>query len=204
MRPATKKKVFDDIAHKSGEAGREDFQPFWHEFVGRSRTGHRILDVGAGLGFSRSRLENGTANWVILQDPSEGMAEVDTHQSVYDFKSWSFHTVTAFDVIEHVDEDWPWLANLLRISSRSVIITTPNWHVSEARNNCHIREYTPIQLYWMASRLGVVLECRDGNPDGSDISKPLMPQEFFGSMNPHLYIEVGRSSDMIIFPACSS
>jgi hypothetical protein len=198
MRPPTKKESFVDLANIGGTAGREDFQSGWHTFVGQSRKHQRILDVGAGLGHSRYRLENNESNWVVLQDPSESMTEVDTHQSVYNFKPWSFHTVTAFDVIEHVDEDWPWLANLLRIASHSVILTTPNILVSEAKNHCHIREYTPLQLYWMCSRLGSVIDCRDGMPDGSNISKTLTVGDFVSSTMPHLYIEIGKTSELLL------
>ncbi|WP_020475840.1 class I SAM-dependent methyltransferase [Zavarzinella formosa] len=201
MIPPKRKPQFVDLAWVGGSAGREDSQGGWQSFVGRTKTGHRILDMGAGLGLSRARLANGGANEVVLQDPSVEMAAVDIHTPIHEIGSDAFTLVTAFDVIEHIEEDWAWLANALRVASHSVILTTPNYHVSQAANPHHVREYTPAQLYWMASRIGTVLECRCGDPVGENISPALSPAAFFDSRSPHLYIEVARGREGLVFPA---
>ncbi|WP_020471416.1 methyltransferase domain-containing protein [Zavarzinella formosa] len=201
MIPPHKKSLFTDLALLGGFVGREDGQGGWQSFVGRTKTGHRILDVGAGLGMSRDRLANGGANHVELQDPALQLTTVDIHNPIHEIQSDKYSLVTAFDVIEHVEEDWAWLSNALRVASYSVILTTPNYRVSQARNPHHVREYTPAQLYWMGSRLGTVLECRCGDPLGNDISPSLSPQVFFASSAPHLYIEMARANDGLVYPA---
>lgn len=200
MTPPRKKTTFRDLAGLGGEAGREDCQAGWQAFVGRSKTGHRILDAGAGLGMSRARLANGGANSVTLQDPAAELAAVDTHAPLHDIGTRAYTLVTAFDVIEHVEEDWAWLAEALRVASHGVILTTPNVRVSQARNPHHVREYTPAQLYWMASRLGAVLDCRCGDPAGNAVSPALPPEAFFAVQSPHLYIEVARPHEGVVYP----
>jgi len=50
--------------------------------------------------------------------------------------------VTCFDVIEHVIEDNHFVKHLRRIAREKIIITTPNFTRSQARNHFHCREYT--------------------------------------------------------------
>ncbi len=116
---------------------------------------------------------------------------VDTNKGIEDFDSNSFDVVTSFDALEHVREDWPHVANLLRVARFSVIIATPNWFVSQAQNPHHVREYTPRQLFWMCSCLGHgILRMWTGDGFGNTIIQHEEASSFWDSMDDHLMIEV--------------
>ena len=137
-------KKFTDISKTGGDYGRGDCQYGWHSFVGNLYKNKRILDVGAGLGLSKSRLGvNG--NSVTLQDPAPSLP-IDISSPVEDIMDGSFDVVTAFDVVEHVILAEDFLANLVRIAREEVVVTTPNYNISKNGNPCHVREYTPEQL----------------------------------------------------------
>lgn len=137
-------KKFTDISKTGGEYGRGDAQFGWHLFVGNLYKNKRILDVGAGLGLSKSRLGvNG--NSVTLQDPAPSLP-CDITSPVEDIMDGSFDVVTAFDVLEHVEKDVEFVAQLVRIAREKVVFTTPNYNISKNGNPCHVREYTPEQI----------------------------------------------------------
>lgn len=190
MKTAVAKPDFIDMALVDDPSIRLDWQAGWHEHVGQSLSGKTVLDVGAGNGLSKPRLE-ANGNCITTQEPAH-LAGVDTHDDVYSFSHDSFDVVTAFDVIEHVQEDWPFLNQLLGISRESVILTTPNYRVSGARNASHVREYTPPQLLAMCESLGSVVELRHGDSHGDFISDPLDSQSFIESEAPHLMVTLRK------------
>ena len=145
MRPKERRR-WTDLAKFSGESGREDCQGGWQAWVGQHFSNISILDVGAGLGLSKSRLAN-NRNTVFLQDLAPGLT-VDYAEDISQIHANSFDVVTAFDVIEHIQEDEAFLAHLYRIARQSVVLTTPNCNRSHCKNHFHRREYTPEE--WVA------------------------------------------------------
>lgn len=139
---------FIDLAVRGGDMGREDCQEGWHRLVAGLPDLGSVLDVGAGLGWSKSRIPNCTT-----YDPAP-LPNIDRHGSLEDVLKWTYRTVTAFDVIEHVVEDLAFLRQLARISYRWLFITTPNEDVSHAANGCHCREYTPAEFVALLKPLG--------------------------------------------------
>lgn len=187
-RPGEEKLEFIDLQYCAGSGGREDFQRGWQQFVGQQFDNMSIIDVGAGLGLSKERLEvNG--NVVTLQDIAM-LHTVDTHDSIAVCADDDYAIATCFDVIEHVRKDEEFVHNLLRIAWHRVIITTPNWRVSQAVNPHHVREYDPQGLFDLISDISEVISLRDGDALGKKISGDLPEQKFFDSIAPHLYIEV--------------
>jgi hypothetical protein len=132
---------FRDGAYETGEVGRWDLQGAWQTWFGQQVRSATILDVGAGLGRSRTRLESGS-NLVALQDIGPGLP-VDHACPVEALPSSFAEHVTAFDVLEHVVDDSRWLAELGRLATQSVFLSTPNVWVSRCGNPYHVREYSP-------------------------------------------------------------
>ncbi|AMV24170.1 hypothetical protein VT84_07220 [Gemmata sp. SH-PL17] len=142
-----------DLAGHGGGAGREDCQAGWHELAAGLFAGADVLDVGAGLGFSRLRLAP-AAGRLRLQDPGPGLP-VDLSCPVAELPKGDAGVVTAFDVLEHVEDDLGFVGALVRAATRFVFLTTPNWNVSRAANPHHCREYTPAQLLALVEDLPV-------------------------------------------------
>jgi len=159
---------FDSIS-QMGDQGRQDLQVHWHKWAAKIiRPGQTVLDVGSGLGHIKERVAD-----VYTQDLSLYCTNVDTHEDVSEFPEKSFDIVTAFDVIEHVRHDMLFMQHLIHIARDRVIITTPNFNISECRNEYHVREYTPIQLrifveqqnikgarYYTGTRDGLICYCQ--------------------------------------------
>lgn len=142
-------KGFRDLAHIEGESGREDYQHGWHEFFSKAFEKKTILDVGAGLGGSKNRMEK-EGHIVTTQDVAPKLP-VDISIPISEIESKTFDIVTAFDVIEHIDEDLDFMKDLWRISVEGIFLSTPNYNISKCRNSCHVREYTPKQLLILSS-----------------------------------------------------
>lgn len=132
---------FVDLRYHAGWQGRYDSQVRWHIFVGQHFNKCSILDIGAGLGQSKKRLEAGN-NTVTLQDVFPG-ANVDITKDTWTIPDKSYDVVTAFDVIEHIVDDWNFLEELVRIARKNVVLTTPNRLVFNCGNKYHVREYSP-------------------------------------------------------------
>lgn len=118
--------------------GRADSQRVWHEYVGKLVADKTILDVGAGIGLSKPRLENGGSNRVTTQDIDRSlMLSVDMvcnlHNMVMGIQKWD--VVVAFDVIEHAPMPDTFLRQLVYLAREHVLFTTPShklyphpWH----------------------------------------------------------------------------
>lgn len=152
---------FIDCASVVAPESRGDRQAGWQEMVGWMHHDAHILDVGSGLGHSRSRLAV-NSNSVTLHEPAVGYpSDVPT---LAEIPSGSFDVVTAFDVVEHVEDDAAFVAELKRISRGSVFLSTPNFNASHCANWFHAREYRPSQFvrllgahrFWMS-------DARDGS-----------------------------------------
>jgi 2-polyprenyl-3-methyl-5-hydroxy-6-metoxy-1,4-benzoquinol methylase len=116
-----------------------DLQSDLHVFVDTLVQGKRILDVGAGLGRSKERM---TRNHVTTYEPSPYCRDyVDLCQPSLPTAS-RYDMVTAFEVLEHVDDDVGFLRSLDWIATHALFLTTPNWEILQCQSVHHYREYT--------------------------------------------------------------
>lgn len=115
--------------------GPADLQSVWHSFVAEEiYQDKKLLDIGAGKGLSRARLESG-GNVVTNQDINRAMMlNVDMVQPLETIVG-IWETVTSFDAIEHHWQGIEFIKNLDRLSEQSFFFTTPNnyqhpspWH----------------------------------------------------------------------------
>ena len=170
-----------DLADRGGGVGREDCQAGWHALAARLFAGRDVLDVGAGLGFSRARLAPAVRR-LRLQDPAPGLP-VDVACPVSELPAGDAEAVTAFDVLEHVGDDRGFVEELLRVATDAVFLTTPNWLVSHAANPHHCREYTPSQLLALLDGLPVA-GLWAGDPRG-EAARELDRDRFARHTDPH-------------------
>jgi SAM-dependent methyltransferase len=112
-----------------------------------------VLDVGAGTGYGLEILAAAGAAPSFGIDPLP-LREYISPIPVAACASKSYDVVVACDVIEHVEDDRAFLADLLRVARKFVFLSTPNWNYSRAKNEYHAREYTPWEL------LDLVAACR--------------------------------------------
>ena len=107
--------------------GGGDLQSPWHIFFGKYFSHSTILDVGAGIGKSKQRLEANN-NIVTTQDinPTRvGLVDIIDPIETIDTK---FDYVVSFDVIEHVSRLKLFLEEKRRLSLQGILDTTPNWY----------------------------------------------------------------------------
>jgi len=84
-------------------------------------------------------------NRVITQDIGPDLP-VDLKVDVSEIPSNTYEVVTAFDVVEHVVNDIEFVNHLLRISSKYIVLSTPNTYATQGKNQFHCRDYTPAQF----------------------------------------------------------
>lgn len=119
-----------------------DIQHDLHRFFDWLVFGKRVIDVGAGLGRSKHRIRHSR---VTTYDPSPYVVEhVDCAflTPLALAGATPFDVATAFEVIEHVEDDRDFCATLDALASQAVFLTTPNWHVARCQSADHYREYT--------------------------------------------------------------
>lgn len=120
-----------------------DLQADLHKFFGGLFSGKTILDVGAGLGRSKERLG---ANQVTTHDVSPHVADLvdvvapEPPRGPYDI-------VTAFEVLEHVEDDLGFLRLLDERATQAIFLTTPRGTGRDLSTSSHYREYTARDLY---------------------------------------------------------
>lgn len=134
------------VGDVSVEAGRGPGQLKWYEFAASMFQGKRVLDAGCGLGKGLPILRR--TNAVVMgQDLDPRLASEEILIGPLDrIESKSYDIVTSMDVIEHVEDDRGFVAQLCRIARESVFVTTPNWTITRCEWPYHLREYTPREL----------------------------------------------------------
>lgn len=125
--------------------GREPSQMGWYEFVGLRHKGESVLDVGCGMGVGVAFMNHfGCRAMGFDTDTRLGgrpKTLIDACPTDALFTTMP-QVVTAIDVIEHVVDDLPFMAELKAIARKAVYVSTPNFARSKARNEHHAREYT--------------------------------------------------------------
>lgn len=116
----------------SGPFGPEqhlDLQADLHFFFDSLVTGKTVLDVGAGLGRSKARIRH---NVITTYEPSEHCRGlVDICSPI--LPDGLFDVVTAFEVIEHVQEDEGFLRDINQLAIQAVFLTTPTSNAGRLR-----------------------------------------------------------------------
>jgi len=148
-------------------AGRGPGQRGWYQWATRHIVGSSVLDAGCGLGYGLDILAQSGAD-VQGQDLDPRLATSSrvTIAPLSAFRSKSFDVVVSIDVLEHIDDDGGFVAELARIGRRRLIVSTPNWTASRCQWPYHVREYTPAELRALCESLGRV-QLWKGTPDGT-------------------------------------
>lgn len=113
------------------------------EFI-KARAGHRILDLGAGLGgYSKRLADLGFA--VTAGDVNPAYAEIARTLGVeavtlidgqpLPFPDGAFDTVVMVEVLEHLEQPGLLLAEARRVTTGNLIVTTPNSTMRETLLN---------------------------------------------------------------------
>lgn len=156
-------------------AGRGPGQRGWYEWISRAVVGESVLDAGCGLGYGLDILAT-TAREIRGQDVDPRLKRPRVEiKPLSAFEERSFDVVVGVDVIEHIQDDHQFVAELVRVSRSRVILTTPNWTAGRAVWPYHVREYTPAQLRALCETFGPV-EMWKGTPDGTSIHPILHPR----------------------------
>jgi 2-polyprenyl-3-methyl-5-hydroxy-6-metoxy-1,4-benzoquinol methylase len=131
------------------------------------KQGDRVLDVGSGLGYGMAILSvkanevNGidvdmkavrhAKNEYVGNNPKiKNVQKYDGYKTP--FADNSFDVITCIDVLEHVEDYDRFLDELLRISKKYVLISTPNQRPEythpdgKPKNIWHLREWKPTEL----------------------------------------------------------
>lgn len=148
-----KMEALDDEARKL-EPGHS--QEHWYSLAATFCSGATVLDVGAGTGSGLGILYAGGAERVLGIDPLPAGPSVQ-RIPLQDIRDNAFDIVTCFDVIEHVEDDSAFLAQLDRVAKSLVFLSTPNWGVSKCTNKFHVREYNPEELQELLKGLTYIL-----------------------------------------------
>ncbi len=116
------------------------------------RVGGNVLEIGTGSGYGVELISPAAASFVTV-DKHEP-AGFDEYRNVsfqqmkvppLGFPSGTFDWIISFQVIEHIKDDFAFLAEVNRVLRHGgkFIVTTPNSRMSLTRNPWHVREYTP-------------------------------------------------------------
>ena len=145
-----------------------------------------VLEIGTGTGYGIEILAPGVVSFTTV-DKHEGEAAAATlekHSNVdfrqmkvppLEFPSGSFDYVVSFQVIEHIKDDFAFLAEVNRVLKHGgkFIVTTPNAPMSLTRNPWHIREYT-------AGEFLSLMECRFDRVEALGVFGNEKVMEYYG------------------------
>jgi SAM-dependent methyltransferase len=114
--------------------------------------GGNVLEIGTGSGYG-ARVLSPVAERYMTVDKSIPPIDLSEFENAefrrmkvppLDFPTGSFDWVVAFQVIEHVKDDFAFLEEVKRVLKHGgrFLVTTPNSRMSLTRNPWHVREYT--------------------------------------------------------------
>jgi 2-polyprenyl-3-methyl-5-hydroxy-6-metoxy-1,4-benzoquinol methylase len=184
-------------------AGREPCQMGWYDWTGKKYcVGKTILDVGCGMCKGMQTLREVGAEDVWGQDIDDRLKGLDEKLIICQLDqipNKNYDVVTCYDVIEHVIDDISFFNQLIRIAKETVIITTPNFTRSQAKNHCHCREYTIPQFV----NIFVPNELWAASPDGWIHHTLLLKKqdsEITNQEKNFVYIDATRNNLICNFP----
>ncbi|XZE54234.1 class I SAM-dependent methyltransferase [Planctomycetaceae bacterium SH139] len=159
-------------------SGRVATQLGWYKFAASFCRGHKVLDVGSGLGEGMKILSS-TAEDVFgleVDKQLEGPKVMIKDLSAVD--SASFDSLVCIDVIEHIEKDVSFAKDLTRVAKNQVLVSTPNWTASRCQWPYHVREYTPQQLVGLFKQYGKVTLYK-GEPSGDRSYQVRFPRIYY-------------------------
>ena len=135
----------EELSVEDRKAYKYQYQEHWYLLASKLCCQRTVLDVGSGTGYGLPFYWAAGATDVLGIDllPADPMVQKVPLEHI---RSDGFDVVTCFDVIEHVEDDHAFLAEILRVARYFALITTPNWDAWKCANPYHIREYTPAEL----------------------------------------------------------
>jgi len=125
----------------------------------------RLLEVGCGEGRGIEKMLAGITSYTAIDKIETAIAAlrarfpqahfVSGHLPPLPFKDGQFDAVVTFQVIEHIENDRLFLAEVHRVLAPGgvLLLTTPNRRQSLSRNPWHIREYEAHELLALAARV---------------------------------------------------
>lgn len=163
-----------DLSTVGGSEGREDTQWYTQGLAATllsactTQKQKMWLDVGAGLGLSKKRIEPHGFR-CLTQDPAPSLP-VDISNPIHEVLG-AFGVVSAFDVLEHIPREntHDFLANLRRLSDGYVVLSVPY----QAESQYHFSVFSPQELLWTCMRLGDLIcayDLFDGRVERKDCS----------------------------------
>src|SRR5688572_28607579 len=108
-------------------SGRNPSQMGWYGFLADVVAGQSVLDVGCGSGEGLRVLAT-RATTALGIDLDERLQRSDVNveiKSITDVPDKSFDVVVCLDVIEHVEADRAFIAELFRVARQTVFVSTP-------------------------------------------------------------------------------
>lgn len=119
-----------------------DLQADLHHFADGLFEGKTILDVGAGLGHSKTRMARSRVTTHDVSEHVRGFVDVVAPLP----PAGPFDVVTAFEVLEHVEDDVAFLRMLNERATQAIFLTTPNGTGKVVTSHHHFREYDHSEL----------------------------------------------------------
>jgi ubiquinone/menaquinone biosynthesis C-methylase UbiE len=142
-------------------------EAYYHALNTLVREGDKVLDVGMGLGYGMHILsvkagevhgvdvDKKAVAWVRreLLGKNPKIKQVSTYDGYkLPYKDGEFDVITCVDVLEHVEDYDKFIDELLRVSRRYVMFSTPNRRPEftnpdgSPKNHWHLREWTKPEL----------------------------------------------------------
>lgn len=180
---ATRRPTDEELSAHYNNYSRNDYlSPItikrYHEILDRFeavRSTNRLLDVGCGIGYFLDVAKQ--RGWEVYGTEYTDKAieicaskGITMHKGVLDPKNYpaeSFDVITSFEVIEHINQPNPEIANMVSLLRKGgyLYITTPNfnsllrYHLKGAYNVIcwpeHLSYYTPATLHRLMKRHGL-------------------------------------------------
>jgi SAM-dependent methyltransferase len=133
-------------------------------YVAKGYINGDLLELGCGEGRGVELLAPLSKRYLAMDKIAEVIAGLQKRFPGVEFKQAvipplrdiadnSYDIAVSFQVIEHIKEDKFFLEEIYRVlkPGGKAIITTPNIRKTLTRNPWHVREYTPEELYQLAS-----------------------------------------------------
>ena len=150
------KTEFIDLAHRGGDAGREDTQWGWYGSFKEFFVDKTLLDVGTGVSKIKDRVKEFGWNTKVTTHEACKDVAADIYGDLTQLATGSFQTVTCFDVIEHVKEYGRLVFNMARIATETLVITTPGVQLAKCGNPYHWHEFETDELCQLIEATGMI------------------------------------------------
>ncbi len=121
-----------------------------------TKVGGKVLEIGTGSGYGVEVIAPHSTHFTTI-DKFESATDFSLHPNVtftkcnvppLPFEDETFDCVISFQVIEHIEDDARFVAEVHRVLKKGgrFIVSTPNILMSLTRNPWHVREYTAQQF----------------------------------------------------------